>query len=260
MAYPKSFRLLDIKKLSNNRILSISNYGIRIYAPDFNKSNCYSLILMDIHTEGIEDIYEINDKNLLFGVKKYIGASLGGPSHDYIMIEKIELMDLIKDQKSNILLPKKKINNEKGESKEIISSLKFESDCQRLLIYSTYSGSHSLSNFVVLKNKYFIIMIDYHLLIFNLLTGKQMIRYSITKEGVKNLYKDQYMQIGKWNCTTDNEFYIKIKGVITLFELDDSKEINLKIIAYTSFPYEENLNELEDHKFYIYKDNNIIIY
>ena len=68
------------------------------------------------------------------------------------------------------------------------------------------------------------------------------------------------MKIGKWNCVNDNEFYINMKGYITLFELDDSKKINLKIIAYFYFPHKGELKELSDNKFYIDNINNIIIY
>ena len=58
----------------------------------------------------------------------------------------------------------------------------------------------------------------------------------------------------------DNEFYVNKKGNITLFELDDSKEINLKIIRYTYFPNEEYLNVFDNNKFYTKNGNNIAIY
>ena len=73
MVYSKKFKLLEIKGLSNNRILSISNYGIRIYALNLPENNCYCLILMDIHMEGIKEILEINDRNMIFFTKKSYG-------------------------------------------------------------------------------------------------------------------------------------------------------------------------------------------
>ena len=258
LGYPKEFELLKIEGLSNNRILSISNYGIRVYAKNLKENNCYSLILMDTHMDGIQEIYEINDKNFFFCIQRNYGASLGGTSHDYIMIEKVELNDITNEEK------KQRLNGDRYsygyESEEIISSLKIKSVCKELLEYSTYGGSHNLSDYVVLKNKYFIIMIDYHILIFDILTGKQLIRYSIVEEGKNNLYTYNYCQIGKWNCSNDNEFYIYKTGNITLFELDDSKGINLNIIAYTYFPNEEKLIRLDDNKFYIKEENNITIY
>ena len=45
MICPKPFKLLKIKSLLNNRILSISNYGIRIYDLNLKENNCYCLIL-----------------------------------------------------------------------------------------------------------------------------------------------------------------------------------------------------------------------
>ena len=73
-AFSKEFNLLDIKKLSENRFISISNYGFRIYS--LNNNNQYSLILMDKHLEGIEKIYEINKNKFIFCTKKYYGASM----------------------------------------------------------------------------------------------------------------------------------------------------------------------------------------
>ena len=73
--YSKSFELNKIKKLSCNKIMSISNYGIRIYALDKKKE--YSIVLMNIHSEGLEQIYEIDEKNLIFCTSKRIVASLG---------------------------------------------------------------------------------------------------------------------------------------------------------------------------------------
>ena len=172
-SYPKSFILNKIKKIKDNKIMTISNYGIRIYALNENKE--YSMILMDVHSRGLQQIYEIDDKNLIFCTLIHIGASLGGPDHDYLMIEKVKLNNITKEDMAY------KIQElyEKEESKRIISSLKLISDCKEILEYSTYGGYNYFSNLVILKQKYFIIMIDYILLIFDLSTGKQMIRYKI---------------------------------------------------------------------------------
>ena len=104
-------------------------------------------------------------------------------------------------------------------------------------------------------------MIDYNLLVFDLSTGKQIIRYKIVKKGEKNLYYDRIIEICKWNNVNDNEFFINIKGNITLFELDDNRGINLKIIAYSYFPNLKNLFKIEDqNRFYSKEKNHIIIY
>ena len=254
--YPKSFELDMIKKLSGNKILSISNYGIRMYALNENKG--YSMILMDVHSRGLELIYEIDEKNLIFCSLIHIGASLGGPAHDYLEIEKVNLRNITKNDISNKI---EKHFNKKEESGKIISSLKLVSDCKNLLEYSTYGGHHSFSNFVILKRKYFIIMIDYYLLVFDLFTGEQMARYKIVKSGEKNLYYDRENEIGKWINNNDNEFFLNINGNITLFELDDSIGINLKIIAYSYFPNVRNLIMMEDkNRFCSVLDDCILIY
>ena len=251
-AYPKSFELEEIKKLKDNKIMTISNYGIRMYALNENKE--YSMILMDVHSRGLEQIYEIDDKNLIFFTSIKIGASLGGPDHDYLIIEKVKLENIAKQKIEENL-------DKNEESKKTKSSLKITSNCEEILQYSTYGDHHYFSNFLILKQKYFIIMIDYNLLVFDLLTGKQIIRYKIVKKGEKNLYFDKKNEICKWNNINDNEFFMNIKGNITLFELDDTEEINLKIVAYFYFPNLSNLIKMEDqNRFYSKEENYIIIY
>lgn len=145
---------------------------------------------------------------------------------------------------------------ESNESKGINYSLNIISYYKKLFeIFICEDGYYyfNYSDYVVLKNKYFIIMINYHILIINLLTGKELIRYSI-----KNLNEDKNRTIGKWSCDNDNEFYITMKDYITLFKLDDFKEINLKIIAYYYFP--NKIYEMEDNKFFIKNMNTIFVY
>ena len=206
--------------------------------------------------EGIRKIYEINDNKLLFCI------NFSGKSKKFFLIEKFELKKIKEsflENKEEELKNKKMI--ESNESKDIISSLKIRFCCKNLFEnYFCEAYFYEFSDYVVLKNKYFIIMINNHLLICDSLTGEQIIRYSIVLEGVTNLYVEKDMKIGKWNCDNDDEFYIITKGNITLFELDDFKEINLKIIAYTYFPNQADLNELDNNKFFIKNMNNIIIY
>ena len=251
-SYSKSFELDKIKKLSGNKIMSVSNYGIRIYALNENKE--YSMILMDIHSDGLEQIYEIDEKNLIFCTLMHIDASLGGPDHDYLMIEKVKLRNITKDDIAD------KIQKEE-ESEKMISSLKLSSNCEKILEYSTFRGYHYFSNLLILKQKYLIIMIDYNLLVIDLSTGEQMARYIILKKGEKTLYYDKKNEIGKWNNINDNEFFLNIEGDITLFELDDAKGINIKIIGYSYFPNLRNLIKMEDkNRFYSKIDDYILIY
>ena len=54
---------------------------------------------------------------------------------------------------------------------------------------------------------------------------------------------------------------MNIKGNITLFELDDTKGINLKIIACSYFPNLSNIIKMEDqNRFYSKGNDHILIY
>ena len=93
ISYSKTYEVKWMKKLSSNRFMSISNYGIKIYS--LNENNQYSLILMNTHLEGIEKIYEINEKELIFCTNKYYPSSImEGIAHNYLLIEKIKLNNI----------------------------------------------------------------------------------------------------------------------------------------------------------------------
>ena len=76
----------------------------------------------------------------------------------------------------DILDEKGEINEE--EPQTIISSLKLTYSCQTLFEYSTYGGRHNFSNFVILKNKYFTILVDNELLVFNFINDKLIERFT----------------------------------------------------------------------------------
>ena len=274
MVYSKSFSLMWIKKLSGNRFMSISNYGIKIYS--LNEKSQYSLVLLEPHLEGIEKIYEINENKFIFCTRKNYGASLGGPAHDYLLIEKIDIRNLNKEELNKKINESKEkerdfydfdeseeINEE--ESQAIISSLKLTYSSLTLFKYCTYGGRHNFSNFVILKNKYFTILVDNELLLFNLLNDTFIERFTFLKDGVKNLYINKYFDIRKWNKANDNEFLLIDDGNITLIELNENnlnKEsiINLKIIGHYSFQDNSSLLCNEDNRFYVQKKDNILLY
>ena len=176
---PKSYEMKFLEKLSGNRFLSISNYGFKIYS--LNENNQYSLVLMDVYLDGDLKIYEINENNLIFCVKKNYGASMGGPSHDYIQIEEVGISNIIKNEKE-------KLQN----LGEIIPSLKLKSSYKCLFEYSTWRELHELSDSITLNNKYFLVFVDNHLLIFNLINFELMKRYTFLENGKVNSYKNNY--------------------------------------------------------------------
>ena len=252
--YPKSYAMRFLEKLSNNKFLSISNYGFKIYS--LNENNQYSLALMDVYLDGDLKIYEINENHLIFCVKKNYGASMGGPSHDYIQIEEVGISNIIKNEKE-------KLQN----LGEIIPSLKLKSSYKCLLEYSTYGGHHVLSDSITLNNKYFLTFVDNHLLIFNLINFELMKRYSFIENGVDNFYIRKYY-IQKWKNSIDNEFLIITGDNITLLELSDNNfngkiTLALKVIGYTYLPFSDYSSFVkleEENRFYIKKKGEILFY
>ena len=219
-------------------------------------------------------------KKIIFFVPINYGASLGGPSHNYLLIEKVYIKDIEKSEleKKMNQLNEKEMNYfydediEKFDIKEsqgIISSLKLTYFSKTLFEYCTYGGSHTFSNFIILKKKYFTILVDNHLLLFNLSDNSLIKRYTFLKYGEKNLYINKFYNIRKWNSVNDNEFLLIEEDNITLFELNESnlKEkiiINLKIIGYYYLSNAFCLLTDEDNKFYMKKKgeekNNIFFY
>ena len=214
--------------------------------------------------------------NLFFSTRKNYGTSLGGPEHEYILIEKIDIRNLNKKELNKKINESKEkeryfddfdeneeINEE--ESQTIISSLKLTYSCLTLFKYCTYGGSHNFSNFVIVKNKYFTILVDNELLLFNLLNDKFIERFTFLKDGVKNLYINHNFDIRKWNKANDNIFLLIENENITLVELNENnlnKEsiINLKIIGHYSFQDNSSLLCNEDNRFYIQKNDCIFLY
>ena len=120
---------------------------------------------------------------------------------------------------------------------------------QELLNYSAYASHHYFEGNAKLKNKYFIVGIDYNILIFDISSGKQLKRYEILLYGEDNLYKCQ-ANIKKFNTNNDNEFILNLGGNIIMFGLMSNYE--LKIINQIYFKDIKNLKILNEktNKFY----------
>ena len=139
--------------------MSISNYGIKIYA--LNSNEYYIIALLDIEKDSIKYIYEIDENNFIFYTSNFIRK---------VCLNKIDTIKIIGKEKD---LGKKDsdFDNyygeeiEENDSKKILSSLKFRFNFQVLMEYSTHKESYYFSDFVVLKKKYFIIIIENYLFI-----------------------------------------------------------------------------------------------
>ena len=227
---PKYYMIISFKEISGNRFICINNYGFKIYSLD--DKNEYSLILLDEHSENIENIYEINNNKFIFCTIKTHGASMCGPGYNEIFIDMIELNDITEEEKN-----KKLKEQYEKDGDNIIKSLKLTSSIKKIIEYETYRGyirNHELSDFVIIKNKYFIIMIDNNILVIDLKNGSILKRYEILIEGNDNLFIPEFINIKKWNNKEDNVFLLFIDGNIITFELNDDEDedtkINLKII------------------------------
>lgn len=115
-------KLLNIKALPDNKFICISKKGFIIFA--MNNGN-YEQDVEYNRLEGIKDIEYVN-KILIITRKIHYGPHLHSPSHDNIYIEKFE------------------INKEKSKN----------------LYNFTQFNKYHLSNFVILKNIYLVILLD----------------------------------------------------------------------------------------------------
>ena len=267
----KDYIMEFLEKLSGNKFISISNYGIKIYS--LNKNQKYSLDLMDVYMDGELKIFEIIENQLIFCVKKHYGDSMGGPAHDYIKIDKVEIENITKSEKEEFLNEEEdNYDFNMKDLKDIIPSPKLKSSYKCLFEYSTRKGKHTLSDSITLNNKFFLIFIDNHLLIFNLINFELIKRYTFLENGVNNLYNKNYYynyNIQKWKKSNENEFLIILKDNITLLELTEKNKLNekitldLKIIGYTYLPFSDysSLVKLDEEKrFYIEKNKEILFY
>ena len=257
----KTYSIEMIKRISGNRFITVSNYGFKIYSLDEN--NQYSLILFETHLEGIKYIYEIDNTNLIFCTEQYVPEYMDSKPYNYLLIEKIKLISIKRAQNDEKL---KKINFgfKKGiDCNEIsnIETIKFTYDVKIFCKYFAYDLLTKFSEFVVLKNKYLIIMVNLDILIFDLIKEK---RYKVLKEGIKNLYLGKFIK--KWNNNNDNEFIVINNKKISLFELNENiqKEnikIELKLIAYSTFNNIKNIEKIgEENKFYRIENDYILLY
>ena len=269
MGYPKTYSALFIKEISENRFICVSNYGFKIYS--LNDKNEYSIVLLETYRESIRTIYELDKDNFIFCTQIDCGASLGGPDHNRLMIDKINLKKINNEEKEKRLkeLEGRNYNydydyfgrrNEKQvkqitkeDAKRTIESLKYTYNHNKFFEYSTYGGHHYFKGNIILKsNKFFITGIDNNILIFDIFTGKQLKRYEVLAEGDDNLFVCG-CNIKKWNNNKDNEFIININGNIILFELTNESE--LKIISKAYFKDITSLKYLNEKNNQFYDDN-----
>ena len=223
----ESYYLYWHKKLSGNRFITISSYGFRIYS--LNNKNLYSFVLME-KMKYVDKIYEIKNNKILFCFTDYVGNPVG--DCEFPPVLNIQIKDLYK--------------------KESLSKLT-DSNLNNIIFKYTIQERLEFSDGILLKNKYFIILIDYYLLILDILNITIIKNYIFLINKEKNLYYETGFNIIKWKSSKDNEFLLIKNGNIFLFELDENilenrTIIYLKIIGFYNLNYDLNLKSDENNK------------
>ena len=284
------YKLSDLKKISGNRFMLVSDYGIKMYS--LNEKNEYSLVLLNEELQDIKMIEEINENKFLFGIQEvrndYFSKSI------VMFVGMFELKNATKeelDKKLSVLKEKGYQSGKKGgychkynmfgfpifrgkeedeeneekneglyddEIKKIIESLKLSCSIQKgVNKYNSYDMI-KLSDSIILKNKYFIMLIGNYIFVYDLKEGKELKRYELLIDGIfaemDSLFIPGRLDIKKWNNAEDNEFILIIGKNIILFELteDENNLIKLRILNYSYFPNIMKTNSLRN----LYDKNN----
>jgi hypothetical protein len=232
--------------------LSIFLKKVDIYS--LNKNNKYSII-ESFPIYNVCRFHEISKgKFIFFSYKKKILNNDNYIPFDYIPGK---LDDCIKEKKE-LMMDKENENS---------SVLKIFCSNELFYEYKTNDEKIDLSDFIVLKNKYGIIMINNDLLLLDILKKKIIKKYTMlyyNDDGQLIILNDY--KIKKWNNINDNEFILIMNGNIILFEIKDKSEINLEILAYCYSPKIDNtlIKVDENNRFCIidskYEVNKEIIY
>ena len=237
-AEPIDYNLFYIKGISRNRFFSVSNYGIKMYA--LNEKKEYELVLLEPY-EKIDFIYEIDTNKFIFGLNLRRVEGFGFCGNAYtcyynLLLNKIELKSIDKIENKS---KQEKINNDKLDNLKLKEKFKF-SFISQTMFKANFSSPlvHDIkiyfSDFVLLKNKYFIIMVKNSILIFNIESGKEIKRFEI--EVKDNRFLD--IDIKKWDSQRNDEFILIIQNNVILFKLNEenSSTISLNILNYGYFP------------------------
>ncbi len=207
-----------------------------------NEKKEYELILVEPY-EKIDFIYEINENNFIFGLnlREVVGNGYCGNAKTCyydLFLNKIELKIIDKKER--------KSNNNNLDNLKLKEKLKF-SFISQTMFQANFSSELEedieayFSDFVILKNKFFIIMIKYSIFIFNMETGKEIKRFEIEFD-VCRYFRYFKIDIKKWDAPENDEFILLVDNNVILFKLNEknSSKISLNILNYGYFP-ESNL-------------------
>ena len=229
---PIEYNSYYIKGISGNRFFLVSNYGFKMYA--LNEKKEYELVLLETF-EKISFIEEINKNKFIFGLNLRTVHGYGFCGNAYTVYYNLLLykVDLIEYDKRNEKIIDNDINLELKEKLKfsIIHQKIYESNFSSPLVERR---TVNFSDYVVLKNNFFIIMVEKTLLIFNLEKENFLKKYEIKADNNKYFKVD----IKNWNSVGNDEFIMTVNNNVILFRLyeENSSEINLNILSYGYFP------------------------
>ena len=242
------FHFDNLKEISGNRFISISNHGFKIYS--LNEKNEYSIVSIIDYLDGIKYIHEISENKFIICISKsYRNRSYYSYSYsenNEIYIQMMELKEITKEEINNKLddlnkdgyqirrryysiffvVPEKNENFKDDELKALIESLKLTCSFKGIMKFREEERNY-LSNYVLIKNNYFIIMINNSIFIIDSTNGIILKRYILLTDGISDekiryLFKDK-ANIQKWHNKEDNEFILLLNGNAILFELNEDE-------------------------------------
>ena len=216
-----SYHINDILKISDNRFITLSSLGFKVYSYS-NEDSKYSYILMyqDNDYKSIERICVLNNNELIIFARDFQTAGL---------------MALFSSEYDKVLVDKFDIRNKTAKR---IWYKKFE------------YGSLDVSNCVILKKKFLVVRINEEFYIFDILKGKKLMIYLPVRNN--NNFGDLY----SWKSESDDIFLSIKNDKINLIQFNDTWN-SLKVIESYNFNYINKIENLNHFYFCRNEDKEI---
>ena len=233
------YKIKELKKISGNRFFCLSNHGLKMYS--LNEKNEYSLVLIEDELEDLGMIHEVNENKFIFSVQKVHNNYFYSTIEMYIGM--IELKNATKEELDKKLALVKEKGYQSGKKGGYSCSIKATQK------YNSNSNLQ-LTDSIIIKKKYLIMVIGVNILIIDLNEGKELKTYELLIDGIfegnDSLFMPDRIEMKKWSSAEDNQFIFIIGKNVILVELtEDEKDIQLKILNYSYFPNIMNSKNLK---------------
>ena len=208
--YEVTFKYHHIEGITGNKFFIFFNYGAKLYG--LNEKKEYSLISLNTFDNSLRAVHKINENTFISSFNVNYPTSMSGPQHYNYLIEKMTL--------------KKSANN---NDYNCFSEELYEFDIYR----ETLSEDYITQGEITLKNKYFIVYINYYILITDFINNITK-KFLICEDGQKTLYKYEGRIIPRNNKSDDEFIVIFSEKEYTLFKIiEKQKYFYIKVIGYT---------------------------